>query len=388
MPTFGNRARVSTATTGTGTITLGSPVTGLQSFAAAGVIDGNLVRYVIEDGTAWEIGTGVYTASGTTLERGPTQSSIGGAAITLSGSAEVFLSVAAEDMAQLTDVQEFTTPGTTTWIKPAGAVYIHVVMHGGGGGGGSGYIRGSTSSAQASGGGGGGAGGRVEFLFPAFDIGTTVSLTVGAGGTGGATRTTAGNGQPGIAGGASSFDVIVARGGSFGGLGSTTSAGAGVGGGGTTCLISGSSVYSGNATTGTASTASNASRGGLAGGGGAGGPGNAVNVTTARIGAEGGFGGAVALSSITNTTGGGGSGGPSTGGNGADGPDAPDIYFGGSGGGSGGVSTFANIVGNGGNGGFPGGGGGGGSYGQLDAGGINGGGGNGGGGAIRITTFF
>ena len=121
MPTFGNRARVSTATTGTGTITLGSPVTGLQSFAAAGVIDGNLVRYVIEDGTAWEIGTGVYTASGTTLTRGPTQSSIGGAEINLSGTAQVFLSVAAEDVAQLTNVQEFTTVGTTTWINPVGS---------------------------------------------------------------------------------------------------------------------------------------------------------------------------------------------------------------------------------------------------------------------------
>jgi len=104
MPTFGNRARVSTATTGTGTITLGSPVTGLQSFAAAGVLDYSTVRYVIEDGTAWEIGTGLYTASGTTLERGPTQSSIGGAEINLSGTAQVFLSVAAEDMAQLTDI--------------------------------------------------------------------------------------------------------------------------------------------------------------------------------------------------------------------------------------------------------------------------------------------
>jgi len=149
MPTFGNRARVSTATTGTGTITLGSPVTGLQSFAAAGVIDGNLVRYVIEDGTAWEIGAGVYTASGTTLTRGPIQSSIGGAEINLSGTAQVFLSVAAEDMAQLTDVQEFTTPGTTTWINPVGSKYIHVVMHGGGGGGGSGYMRGSASSTNA-----------------------------------------------------------------------------------------------------------------------------------------------------------------------------------------------------------------------------------------------
>ena len=92
-----NRARMTTATTGTGTITLGSASSGFQTFAAAGVANGDIVQYVIEDGAAWEIGTGTYTATGTTLSRSPTQSSSGGAAINLSGSAVVFIAAVAAD---------------------------------------------------------------------------------------------------------------------------------------------------------------------------------------------------------------------------------------------------------------------------------------------------
>jgi trimeric autotransporter adhesin len=100
MVTLVNRAKMSTSTTGTGTITLGSAETGYQSFADAGVADGDVIRYVIEDGDAWEIGSGTYTATGTTLSRTVDESSNSDAALNLTGSAVVFITAAAEDVFQ------------------------------------------------------------------------------------------------------------------------------------------------------------------------------------------------------------------------------------------------------------------------------------------------
>ena len=95
-----NRAKMTTASTGTGSpITLGSAVDGYQTFAAAGVADADVVRYTIEDGSAWEVGTGTYTATGTTLSRTLVESSTG-SLLNLSGNAVVYVIAAAQDIQQ------------------------------------------------------------------------------------------------------------------------------------------------------------------------------------------------------------------------------------------------------------------------------------------------
>ena len=101
MAVLVNRAKVATSTTGTGTITLGSAEDGYKTFADAGVANGNVVRYIIEDGSNFEIGIGTYTASGTTLTRTVSESSNSNNAINLSGSATVFVGATAQDLSPL-----------------------------------------------------------------------------------------------------------------------------------------------------------------------------------------------------------------------------------------------------------------------------------------------
>ncbi len=95
MTILANIRRMDTSTTGTGSITLGSAVSGYKDFGSG--LDGKQVTYVIEDGTSREIGRGVYTHSTKVLTRSVLESTSSDAAITLSGSAEVFIDAAAED---------------------------------------------------------------------------------------------------------------------------------------------------------------------------------------------------------------------------------------------------------------------------------------------------
>tara|TARA_R110000803_G_scaffold61711_2_gene121708 strand:- start:1144 stop:4164 length:3021 start_codon:yes stop_codon:yes gene_type:complete len=125
MVTLVNRAKVSTATTGTGTITLGAAESGYQTFLEAGVSNADIVHYIIEDdnGASWEIGTGTYTASGTTLTRTVSESSNSGSAITLTGSAVVFVGATAEDILQpannLSDLDNASTARTNLGLGTA-----------------------------------------------------------------------------------------------------------------------------------------------------------------------------------------------------------------------------------------------------------------------------
>jgi hypothetical protein len=99
-----DRVQETTTTTGTGTVTLAGAVSGYQSFAAIG--NGNTTYYTITSGSAWEVGIGTYTSAGTTLARTTIlASSASGAAITLSGTSNVFSSYPAE-RAVMTDVAQ------------------------------------------------------------------------------------------------------------------------------------------------------------------------------------------------------------------------------------------------------------------------------------------
>ena len=62
-----DRVQETTATTGTGSLTLAGAAAGFQSFAVVG--NGNTCYYTIVDSGAWEVGIGTYSTSGPTLAR-------------------------------------------------------------------------------------------------------------------------------------------------------------------------------------------------------------------------------------------------------------------------------------------------------------------------------
>jgi hypothetical protein len=101
---------MTTATTGTGTITLAAASTGYNTFSDAGITDGSTFRYLIEEGASWEIGTGTYTASGTTVARSLIESSTS-ALLSLGGSATITVTPTADDF----DNPLFPVGSVLTW---------------------------------------------------------------------------------------------------------------------------------------------------------------------------------------------------------------------------------------------------------------------------------
>ena len=122
-----NRAKMTTSSTGTGTVSLGSASVGFQSFADAGVSNSDVVQYVIEEGANFEIGTGTYSSSGTTLTRTPTESSNSDNAISLTGTATVSVTAINSDFNELqhagvTKVAASATGATVTGTLAATAL--------------------------------------------------------------------------------------------------------------------------------------------------------------------------------------------------------------------------------------------------------------------------
>jgi len=140
MVKFVNRVKLNLTTTGTGTVTFGSVVDGFQSLADASVVDADVVRYAIESGNNYEVGTGtIGLAGGTyTMARSPSSSSESdNSAINLGAGAVCFLTMLAEDVVQvLADLDNVssTAPaggqnlawdsGTSSWVpaSPSGGI--------------------------------------------------------------------------------------------------------------------------------------------------------------------------------------------------------------------------------------------------------------------------
>jgi hypothetical protein len=165
-------------------------------------------------------------------------------------------------------ISAFTAVGSTTWTAPAGVTSVEYLVVGGGGGAGNGY--------DNAGGGGGGAG-MVLSGSTIVTPGNTYTVTVGAGGVGGANERANNAGLPGNN---SVFDSITALGGGNG-LGSRTGGVAGV------AQVSNT----------TSATGGSGSGGGFGGKGGGGSTGNGSN----NSGSTGGAGGSGTSSSITGS---------------------------------------------------------------------------------------
>ena len=106
-----NRVKVAITAGGTGNLTIGAAPSMFRSFAGAGVPDGTVVSYVIEDSTAtaWEYGRGTYTAPSTFARTTVLSTNAGNTTpINAGTSAFLFIDALAEDF--VSSIGVGTTP--------------------------------------------------------------------------------------------------------------------------------------------------------------------------------------------------------------------------------------------------------------------------------------
>jgi hypothetical protein len=115
-----DRVKETTATTGTGTLTLAGAVAGFQSFTSV-LSNGDTTYYAIFESStgAFEVGLGTFTTSGTTLARTTIlESSNAGLAINLTaGAADVFITQPAEKAVYLDASNDVTSAAGTIDIS-------------------------------------------------------------------------------------------------------------------------------------------------------------------------------------------------------------------------------------------------------------------------------
>ena len=105
MALFGDRIKVACSTTGSTatTLTLGSAVSGFQTLSEGGLSNGDSVRYVIEDGSNFEIGLGTYATGSPDTLTGRSDANVSASSnsnnrINLSGSSTLFIAPTAADL--------------------------------------------------------------------------------------------------------------------------------------------------------------------------------------------------------------------------------------------------------------------------------------------------
>lgn len=125
---LGNLVRVATATTGTGTVTLGSALPGALTFAGAGIPNGSTVSYSIAEGANTEVGRGVYSTTGPTLTRSVLVSTNSNNPINLTGTATVIVTALAEDFVSgLDDLDDvaLTSAGQQDRLRHNGSGFVN-----------------------------------------------------------------------------------------------------------------------------------------------------------------------------------------------------------------------------------------------------------------------
>jgi len=119
-----NRAKMSVSgTPSTGNITLNAAITNYQTFAQAAV-DGDVIRYAVEDGSNWEVGSAVLSSSATVMTRTVEESSNSNNPVDLTSSAIVFATVSAADFEANPAPRWTTTPATSIDLANDGSTAV------------------------------------------------------------------------------------------------------------------------------------------------------------------------------------------------------------------------------------------------------------------------